>query len=248
MQSLLDYPPMKKLLFLFMGLFTLARAQDLACESLFANYPKPTVEITSMESSITSNVTMNGQSVDTNIAQVIDHTNRRLYQTIAAAGQTIVMRYADGKGTMQMKMGEETMDMAVPDESLSTLEAVFDQGLVQGLPENYTIVSCDGPQAYAGLLEGEQVTVTSNIAGLGETTSKIIFGADGKTSGAISTIPNQGDVLIVFDTMELDEANVPTNIVMSMYQLAGEEATPFGTTTINITSYNQPIDESLFAE
>jgi hypothetical protein len=230
------------------GIFSVSFAQDMACESLFANYPKPTVEITSVESTVTSNVTMNGQSVDTNIAQVIDHTNRRLYQTIDAAGQSIVMRYADGKGTMQMKMGEETMDMPVPAESLSALEAVFDQGLVQGLPENYTIVSCDGPQAYAGLLEGEQVTVTSNIAGLGETTSKIIFGADGKTSGAISTIPNQGDVLIVFDTMELDEANVPTNIVMSMYQLAGEEATPFGTTTISITSYNQPIDEALFAE
>jgi hypothetical protein len=239
---------MKKLFFLFMGLFTLAHSQDLACESLFASYPKPTVELTSMESTISSNVSMNGQDVATNISQVIDHTNRRLYQTIDAAGQSIVMRYADGKGTMQMKIGEETMDMPVPAESLSALEAVFDQGLVQGLPENYTIVSCDGPQAYADLLEGEQVTVTSTVPGMGETTSKIIFGADGKTSGAVSTIPNQGEILIVFDTMELDEANVPTNIVMSMYQLAGEEATPFGTTTISITSYNQPVDESLFAE
>lgn len=229
-------------------IFSVAFAQDMACESLFANYPKPTLEITSMESTISSNITMNGQSVDSNISQVIDHTNRRLYQTIVAAGQTIVMRYANGEGTMQMKMGEETMDMPVPAESLSALEAAFDQGMVQGLPENYTIVSCDGPQAYAGLLEGEQVTVTSEIPGMGETTSKIIFGADGKTSGAVSTVPGQGEMLIVFDTMELDEANVPKNIVMSMYQLAGENATPFGTTTINITSYNQPVDESLFAE
>jgi hypothetical protein len=239
---------MKKLLFLFIGLFTLTNAQDLACESLFANYPKPSVEITSMESTIASSVTVDGQAVDTNISQIIDHTNRRMYQTIDAAGQTIVMRYLDGKATMQMKMGEETMNMPVPPESTQALEAVFDQGVVQGLPENYTIVSCDGPQSYAGLLEGEQVTVTSEIAGMGETTSKIIFGADGKTSGAVSTVPNQGDVLIVFDTMTLDAANMPTEIVMSMYQLAGEEATPFGTTTINITSYNQPVDESLFAE
>lgn len=239
---------MKKLLFIFIGLFTLARAQDMACESLFANYPKPTVEITSMESTITSNMTMNGQTVDTNISQVIDHTNRRMYQTIAAAGQNIVMIYANGEATMQVKMGEETMSRPVPEQSLAALEAAFDQGMVQGLPENYTIVSCDGTQAYAGLLEGEQVTVSSTIPGMGETTSKVIFGADGKTSGAISSIPNQGEVLIVFDTMELDEANVPKNIAMSMYQLAGETATPFGTTTISITSYNQPVDESLFAQ
>jgi hypothetical protein len=238
---------MKKLFFIFIGLFTLASAQDMACESLFANYPKPTVEMTSMESTITSDITMNGQAVNSTIAQVIDYTNRRMYQTIDAMGNVIVMRYMDGAGTMQMKMGEQTMDVPMPAESLSALESAFDQGLVQGLPENYTIISCDGPQAYAGLLEGEQVTVESEIPGMGKTTSKIIFAADGKTAGAISTVPNQGEMLIVFDTMELDEANVPMTLAMSMYQLQGDNATPFGTTTMNVTSYNQPIDEALFA-
>jgi hypothetical protein len=239
---------MKKLLFIFIGLFTLARAQDMACESLFANYPKPTVEMTSMESTITSNIEMNGQKVDSTISQVIDYANRRLYQTIDAMGNTIVMRYADGQGSMQMKMGEESMDMPVPEASLKALESAFDQSIVQGLPENYTIVSCDGTQAYAGLLEGEQATVKSDIPGVGETTSKIIFGTDGKTKGAISTLPNQGEMLIVFDTMELDASNVPTTLAMSMYQLQGETATPFGTTTVTVTSYNQAVDEALFTK
>ncbi len=196
-----------------------------------------------MESTITSNISMNGQEVNSNITQVIDYTNRRMYQTIDAMGQKIVMRYADGAGTMEVA----GMNMPVPAESLAALEGAFDQGLVQGLPENYTIVSCDGPQSYAGLLEGEQVTVESEIAGVGKTTSKIIFAADGKTNGAISTIPNQGEMLMVFDTMELDAANVPTNLVMRMYQFDGTNATLFGTTTVSITSYNQPIDEALFA-
>jgi hypothetical protein len=238
---------MKKLFLIIIGLFTLASAQDMACESLFANYPKPTVELTSMESTIVSNMTMNGQEVNSNIAQVIDYTGRRLYQTIDAMGQQIVMTYANGEGSMQMKMGEESMNMPVPPESLAALEGAFDQGLVQGLPENYTIISCDGPQAYAGLLEGEQVTVESDIPGMGKTTSKIIFAADGKTAGAISTVPGQGEMLIVFDTMELDEANMPTNLAMSMYQFDGTNATPMGTTMINISSYNQPVDEALFA-
>jgi hypothetical protein len=136
----------------------------------------------------------------------------------------------------------------VPAEAASALEAVFDQGFVQGLPENYTVVSCDGPQSYAGLLEGEQATVESDIPGLGKTTSKIIFGSDGKTKGAISTIPGQGEMLTVFDTITLDSSNVPTEVVMNLYQLSGETATPLGTTTMNITAYNQPVDESLFAE
>lgn len=238
---------MKKILLVIISLFTVAFAQDMACESLFANYPKPTVELTSMESTITSNMSMNGQEVNSNIAQVIDYTNRRLYQTIDAMGQQIVMTYANGEGSMQMKMGEETMDMPVPAESLAALEGAFDQGIVQGLPENYTIISCDGPQSYAGLLEGEQVTVESDVPGIGKTTSKIIFGADGKTQGAISTTPDQGEMLIVFDTIELDEANMPTNLAMSMYQFDGTNATPMGTTTISITSYNQPVDEALFA-
>lgn len=234
----------KSLFFISLILSSVTLAQDLSCESLFTNYPKPSVEMTSVESTISSTMQFNGQEVNTAISQVIDYSNRRLYQTVDTMGQKVVMRYADGKGTMEMA----GMNSPVPEASLGALEATFDQGLVQGLPENYTILSCDGQQSYAGLLEGEQVTVSSDVPGIGETTSKIIFGADGKTNGVVSTVPGQGEMLIVFDTMELDEANVPTNIIMNMYQLAGETATPFSTTTISITSYNQPVDESLFAE
>jgi hypothetical protein len=239
---------MKKLLFTLIGLFTLVRAQDLACESLFANYPKPTVELTSLEQTINSTATINGQTTDSTISQVVDYTNRRIYQDMTMQGNNIVMRYSDGKGSMAMKMGEETMDMDMPPESATALEAIFDQGVAQGLPENYTIVSCDGRQSYAGLLEGEQVTVSSTVPSVGEITSKIIFGTDGKTSGSISTIPGQGEMLIVFENMTVDEANVPTSITMSTYQLQGETATPFSTTSIEIKSYNQPVDEALFAE
>jgi hypothetical protein len=235
---------MKKFLFVFISLFTLVLAQDLSCESLFANYPTPTVEMTSVESTISSSMTVDGQEVNSSFAQVIDYTNHRLYQTMDTMGQQIVMRYANGAGTMEMA----GMSMPVPPESLAALESTFDQGIVQGLPENYTIISCDGSQSYAGLLEGEQATVESDIPGLGKTTSRIIFGSDGKIKGAISTVPGQGEMLTVFDTITLDGSNVPTEVVMSLYQLAGEEATPFSTTTVKITAYNQPIDESLFAE
>jgi hypothetical protein len=238
----------KILFFICAVMVSVAFAQDLACESLFANYPKPTVELTSLEQTINSTSTVNGQTADATISQVIDYTNRRIYQDMTMQGNNIVMRYSDGKGSMAMKMGEETMDMDMPPESVTALEAIFDQGIAQGLPENYTVVSCDGQQAYAGLLEGEQVTVSSTVPTMGEVASKIIFGAEGKVNGSISEIPGQGEVLMVFENMVVDDANIPTSMTMSMYQLQGDNATPLSTTTMEVKSYNQPIDETLFAE
>jgi hypothetical protein len=238
----------KILFFICAVMVSVAFAQDLACESLFASYPKPTVELTSVEQTINSTSTVNGQTMDAAISQVVDYTNRRIYQEMSMAGNNMVLRYSDGKGSMAMKMGEETMDVPMPPESVTALEAIFDQGVTQGLPENYTVISCDGQQSYAGLLEGEQVTISSTVPSMGEVTSKIIFGAEGKVNGSISEIPGQGEVLMVFENMVVDEANVPTAMTMSMYQLQGETATPFSTMTMEVKSYNQPLDESLFAE
>jgi hypothetical protein len=83
---------------------------------------------------------------------------------------------------------------------------------------------------------------------MGEVASKIIFGAEGKVNGSISEIPGQGEVLMVFENMVVDDANIPTSMTMSMYQLQGDNATPLSTTTMEVKSYNQPIDETLFAE
>ena len=238
---------MKKFISLTLLILGLTFAQSLPCESLFANYPVVDVPITSVQQTITSSMTIDGQEVQTIITQSIDYTNRRLLQESNAMGMNTVMRYVDGKASMGMVMGEETMNVPIPDENAKSLEAIFDQPVVQGLPTNYTVVSCDGQQSYANLLAGEQVTISTEVPNVGTMISKTIFDASGKALGAATTFSGQ-DMLMIFEERTVDAQNYPTHIKMSMYQLKGDEATLFTTSTIDTLSYNQPLDDSLFAQ
>jgi hypothetical protein len=239
---------MKKLISLIGLTLTLVHAQSLPCENLLANYPAPKVEFTSVVQAITSSMTIDGQEVQTVTTQTIDYTNRRLLQETNAMGMNTVMRYVDGKASMGIVMGEETMTVPIPDESAASLEGIFDQPVLQGVPQNLTVLSCDGQQSYAELLSGEQVTVKTVVPGMGDMTSKIIFSSDGKTQGAVSSVPGRsGEMLMVFEELTLDASNVPTHMKMTMYQLEGDTATLFTSTIMDILSYNQPLDD-VFAQ
>ncbi len=229
---------------------SLTFAQGLACESLLSNYPQPSVEITTVVQQITSELSVDGQTAQTVMTQTLDYPNRRFIQEAEVGGIKNTMRYADGKASMVMTVGDNPMSVPIPEESTAGLESIFDQPLFQGVPQNLTVVSCDGEQSYADLISGEQVTVTTTVPNMGEMTSKILFGPDGRTQGALTSPPVGfgGDMLIVFEELTLDEANVPTHMKMTMYQFEDGTATFFNTTITDILSYNQPIDEALFAE
>jgi hypothetical protein len=180
--------------------------------------------------------------------QVIDYTNRRLYQEGNVGSISNIIRYQDGEASMSMKVGDSLMDVPMPEgQDMSSYESFFNQGLVQGLPISPTIVSCDGPQSYAGLLSGEQATITTEAPGVGTITSRVIFDASGKPLGAVSLAMGQ-EMLMVFEEMTQDDQSVPVHIKLSMYRLNGDEATLVSTTTTDTTAYNQPVDESLFAQ
>ncbi len=226
----------------------LVNAQNLPCERLFANYPAPKVSFTSLDQTITSSMSVDGQSAETVMRQVIDYTNRRLYQENSFGSISNIMRYQAGTATMSMKVGDRLMDVPMPEgQDTSSFESLFDQGIVQGLPTSPTVVSCDGQQSYAGLLSGEQATITTEAPSVGTIISRVIFDVSGKPLGAVSTAMGM-DMLMVFEEMTLDDQNVPVHIKLSMYQLTGEEANLLSITTTDTTSYNQPVDESLFAE
>lgn len=236
---------MKNLISLALLVLGLIHAQALPCEGLFANYPAPKVTFTSLEQVITSSMTVNGQITETVMRQVIDYTNRRFYQE-SDVGVTSIMRYADGKASMSMKVGDNFMNVPIPEDQAQGMDSIFDQGVVQGLPTNVTVTSCDGQQSYAGLLSGEQATITTEVPGMSSLTFKVIFGDSGKPLGSVSSFG--GEILTVFEEMTLDDQNVPVHIKMTMYRLNGDEATLFSTTTTDTTSYNQPVDEALFTE
>ncbi|MGL4611030.1 MAG: hypothetical protein ACRCYY_15355 [Trueperaceae bacterium] len=226
-------------------LFNTTFAQSLPCESLLENYPQPTVEITTVVQKITSDVSIDHQTAQTVVTQTLDYLNRRLVQESEAMGAKTIVRYVDGEASMSVAVGENTMSVPIPEESGKSLEAIFDQPLLQGVPQNVTVVSCDGPQSYADLVAGEQVTVKTTVPNMGEMTSKIIFSKNGKTQGAISSPSGAGgEMLMVFEELTLDEANVPTHMKMTMYRLEGDTATLFTTTMMDILSYNESVDEA----
>jgi hypothetical protein len=149
---------------------------------------------------------------------------------------------------MKMNMAGQEMDVPMTPEQSAQLEQTLNQGFGQGtLPANYEVVSCDGQQSYADLVSGEQVTVTYTPEGLGPITSKILFAPDGKMAGSY-TETEQGPALSVMDEYVTDSSGVPTHITMKIYTLEGETATLVSDMVIDTTSYNQPVDESLFSE
>jgi hypothetical protein len=241
-----------KLLLLGSSLFLFVNAQTLPCESLLSNYPQPSVDITTVVQQITSEVSVDGQTGQTLMTQTLDYPNRRLIQEAEVGGIKTIMRYANGKLAMSMVVGGETQDVPVPSDeaTVASFESLFDQPLFQGVPQNVMVVSCDGQQSYADLISGEQVTVTTMVPNMGELTSSILFGADGKTQGIVSKPPAGfgGEMLIVFEELTLDEANVPTHMKMTTYRLEDDTANFLSTTVMDILSYNQPVDETLFPE
>jgi hypothetical protein len=241
---------MKKLISLMAGLILgLVSAQSFPCESLLANYPVPQTSLTSIDQTITSLMTVDGQQGQSVMRQVIDYANKRLYQESDTMGMISIMRYNQGKASMGIKMGDEIMNVPIPEENAQGFESLFDQTGVQGVLSDYTLLSCDGQQSYAGLLSGEQVTISTEAAALGTMTSKVIFDANGKVLGSLTSVGGMGQILTIFEEMTLDAANYPIHLKMSSYTYKEDDTASLLSTTItDTTAYNQPVDETLFAE
>ena len=222
--------------------FSFSLAQE--CASLLEG-TQPSVDLTSIEQSITSATYVQGQTVNATIYQVVDLASKQLYQETTLPGMgEVIMRYQDGQATMQLKGND--MNLPVPPQFSQQLEAVFDNAFGQAmLPATYELVSCDGQQSYADLITGEQVTINTAMPEAlgGDMTSSLLFDADGQMLGTYMTLPQMGETLIVYDVFEQDEAGVPTQIDISMYTLGGAEPTLFSETQITTLSYNQPFEQ-----
>lgn len=236
---------MKLLIALSFFLSLFSHAQD--CAYLLEN-AQPSIIFENLEQTISSTVYSGEQSNTVDIYQLIDMAGERIYQETTLPGMgDITLRFVGGEATMQMA----GMDMALPvppqlqTQLEQTLTGAFDQ---QGMvPSNYDIVSCDGQQSYAGLVTGEQITVT---AGLPETAGgaseiRFLFNEDGHLAGSLMDLPQLGQTLSVFETYDLNSDNVPTTISFKMYQL-GDSPELFTETSIVTNSYNETVDDGFF--
>ncbi len=194
--------------------------------------------------------TIEGQAFALTTNAVYDLENRRIYQSIVTDGQeTMALRYADGEAVMTIPGMD--MDMPAPPEMMEPLE----QQLEQILDGNFggpaamwgetEIVSCDGVQQYGDVLGGEQVTVRLTQGVMADTLLQFVF-VEGQLEGVIQEIPQLGPTLTVFEELTTNSDGLTERLTTRQYSWDGSQAQETGLTTISY-SYNEPIDEALFA-
>lgn len=223
----------------------------LACEELL-DVLRPQVELNTLEQRTTMTMTVDEEQVHSETYQAIDFEQRRLYfaSDMPGMGEMVVV-YQDGRATMRMPGMPQTMP--APPDVLPTLEQMFDEALIEGrLPQDVEVVSCDGVQSYAGLVTGEQVTVITAMPDMigGELhaqETRFIF-ADGMLAASYTEVETLGRVLTIYDEVVLDEAGMLLYLASTNYQLENDVATPFSDGVVEVIAYNEPLDESLFAD
>jgi hypothetical protein len=236
-----------------------AFAQDTeSCRALFESLQVPPdqemlADLHSLTMTMTMTQALEGETMNVTTRSVMDFDNARMYQeTDLGDGNQMVIRYQDGAASMNM-MG---MDMPAPPGMAEMLEAQLEQ-MMSGMfndpasvaPDS-ELVSCDGAQDY-GVLAGEQITVSlSQPAAFmqemmaGNTTSYVFV--DGEAKGIVQTMPEFGTTIMVIEELQRDGSGWPTHMTMRTYAWDGTSATESGLMTLSF-SYNEPVDEALFA-
>jgi hypothetical protein len=196
--------------------------------------------------------TIDGQTYAVTTNAVYDLENRRIHQTIATNGQeTMVLRYVNGEATMSMS----GMDMPAPPQMMEPLEGQLEQlldgnfGSPASMWGEAEIVSCDGAQQYGDVLSGEQVTVrlseANSLVQGADAPIRFVF-AQGELKGMVQEVPELGTTLTVFEDMTTNSDGLTESMTMRLYSWDGAQAQETGLMTMQ-NSYNEPIDETLFA-
>lgn len=245
------------LLFILMasqGVFIATEAQTLDCAELMTqSLPAPTIKLETLETRITSTTQpdKNTEAITTTIYQVMDTVNRRIYMEMSLPDNAkTITKYSAGKGTITMTILDETITSPFPAETGAQLEKLFDNILSNQLllPENYEVLSCDGIQEYAGLIQGEQITVRGDIPNLGNLEMRVIIDKDQQLFGSIMDMPQLGQTLSIIKGFNTTPGEMPKHIEVTIYSLEANIATLTTTMEMDYLSVNQPVDETLFSE
>jgi hypothetical protein len=224
--------------------------QAQACEAWLEPLVPP-IELRTLEQRVATTGTYEGHATQSEVYQVIDFEGRRIYMRTEVAGMgEMVVRYQDGRATMQMP--GMPMEMPAMPELAADVEKLFDAAFAQGaLPQDYELVSCDGPRSYADLVSGEQVTVRTLLpdamGNMVEQEARLLF-IDGEIVATVMEVPTLGEMAVVYEEMVKDDAGMVIRLSTRGYRLLGDTATPFSTTDLEVLAYNEPVDESLFAD
>jgi hypothetical protein len=244
---------MKKCMGFWLFVLAWGQAQTLDCSQLMTqSFPTPPkLETAEVQITTTFEATPENDGMTTSIYQVMDVPKRRMYMEMSLPDDNkTITRYSDGKGIITMIMAGETITQDFPEAAGAQLEKLFDNILANQflLPENYEVLSCDGTQNYAGLIEGEQITVRGDVPNLGNLEMRVIIDQKQQAFGSIMNIPQFGQTLSLMKGFGTVAGEMPKRIETTMYKLEGDAATLTMTMQLEYLSVNQPVDESLFSE
>jgi hypothetical protein len=221
--------------------------ETLECERLLENLANQP-ELTSLETSTTYAFDPT-QPAD---YKVTDFVQERVYWEISLDGVDYVYRLVNGKvtGAIKTNGAEESTD--VPDYIRLPLEATFsDDASLRDIAEKAVVLSCDGEQSYSDangeVVRGQQVTVGGKTNSQGHS-ARLLFDAEGDLTGNYVDRPDSDDFLIVNSGIRKDDAGVVLEVTVSNY--AGEDGAfeLLSKLTTKTFSYNEEVDETLFAE
>lgn len=177
---------------------------------------------------------------------VIDYPGQRArIETEMAPGMSVVLVLTDG--LLQMIVGG--MRVPVPGE----LGEQFG-GLLEGDPNDPLAgierATFDGPVAYGGLVEGDQVTIVgaTQVAGVEDAEeTRYVFASDGGLLAVASPdgeSGGEGTILMVFDDAFTGSTAVGRS--GTLYRIVGEQVERVATTRFEDVRINEPVSDDLF--
>jgi hypothetical protein len=233
-----------KLFFLvvFMGF---AFAQDLPCAALLDNLPRSSLAgISTIEATLTIRYVENGGN-EAQYALVKDFERQRTYHSYSPKigtdfAEPAVYLYQNGEGTLTN--GAKTEEAPSEDSIVGIREVMelleFDMRSVFAAEG---VQSCDGQQTYGDVVTGEQVTVNSN-----DETTSFLFDETGQFLGLrFYSDDTEGIPLSTFTNFVVKDGLLHSGIVR-YYELKGDEAVLLEERVLEVKSYNQPLEETLF--
>lgn len=205
-------------------------------------------EVTTLDQTMVMTIPARGDQPEivTRTRMAIDYVGRRA-AVVSELGEGMTTRMVHQDGQTLMHMPGMPTAMPVPQQMAGVFESIFEPPTMNLLDQEGVTATYDGVVAYGDVIEGHQVTYSGAFDPTGmseDTESKLLFDDAGNLIGAASDIA--GDVIVMVYEDPFDPAQPIATRDMTMYEMAGDEATLYATMSYEDVHVNEPLDETLF--
>jgi hypothetical protein len=234
-------------LFLLIICTGFAFAQDLPCAALLENLPSSSLQgISTIEATLTIRYVENGGN-EAQYALVKDFERQRTYHSYSPKlgtdfAEPTVYLYQNGEGTLTN--GDKTEE-APPEDSIEGIGEMMEllEFDLQSVFAADGVESCDGQQTYGDVLTGEQVTVSGN-----DEKTSFLFNDAGQLLALRFYDDNTESTPLTTFTDFLVKDGLLQRGTVRYYELKGDEVVLLEERVLEVQSYNEPLDDTLFEQ